>query len=194
MTTEATIAGRPIHGKISHYGSEPSHQKPLSEFLEALDALLAFPEVEAVRWHQYTPYFNDGEACEFSIYEAHVKFAGDDDSGESEDGFRDASGVYPPGYWETHERKHSTSQWNGVTRRYDYVVVAGDPNKAEASYKDLDYYVNGVLRKDIEAAHEAFNNAVGSGAHYVDLRKHFGDPAEVTATREGFDVEFYDHD
>lgn len=25
-----------------------------------------YPQVEAVRWTQYTPYFNDGDACEFS--------------------------------------------------------------------------------------------------------------------------------
>lgn len=28
------------------------------------------PEVKAVRWTQYTPYFNDGEACEFGVHAA----------------------------------------------------------------------------------------------------------------------------
>jgi hypothetical protein len=38
---------------------------------EGIQKLLApvfesFPNVKAVRWTQYTPYFNDGEPCEFS--------------------------------------------------------------------------------------------------------------------------------
>lgn len=26
-----------------------------------------YPTVRAVRWHQYTPYFNDGDACTFTV-------------------------------------------------------------------------------------------------------------------------------
>ncbi len=33
------------------------------------------PEVEAVRWTQYTPHFNDGDACEFSRNEFYVSGA-----------------------------------------------------------------------------------------------------------------------
>lgn len=28
-----------------------------------------FPDVEAVRWRQYTPYFNDGDPCTFSVHD-----------------------------------------------------------------------------------------------------------------------------
>lgn len=27
-----------------------------------------YPEVHAFRWYQYTPYFNDGDSCEFGVY------------------------------------------------------------------------------------------------------------------------------
>lgn len=27
-----------------------------------------YPELDTVSWNQYTPWFNDGEACEFSVY------------------------------------------------------------------------------------------------------------------------------
>jgi hypothetical protein len=30
------------------------------------------PEVKCVFWRQYTPYFNDGETCEFSCYAAYA--------------------------------------------------------------------------------------------------------------------------
>ena len=33
-----------------------------------------FPQIEAIRWTQYTPHFNDGDACVFSVNECYVKF------------------------------------------------------------------------------------------------------------------------
>lgn len=33
----------------------------------------AYPEVEAIKWQQYTPYFNDGEACYFGVCEPEIK-------------------------------------------------------------------------------------------------------------------------
>lgn len=29
------------------------------------------PEVLAIGWHQYTPYFNDGDTCEFNVHDLH---------------------------------------------------------------------------------------------------------------------------
>ena len=37
------------------------------------------PELESVFWHQYTPYFNDGESCEFSVHEPYFTLVGDVD-------------------------------------------------------------------------------------------------------------------
>lgn len=34
-----------------------------------LPYLAAQPKVKAVRWRQYTPWFNDGDTCEFSVRE-----------------------------------------------------------------------------------------------------------------------------
>lgn len=31
-----------------------------------------YPFVRGIAWTQYTPYFNDGEACEFGVHGAHV--------------------------------------------------------------------------------------------------------------------------
>jgi len=46
-----------------------------------------WPEVEGIRWTQYTPYFNDGDPCRFSVHTCYVKigdFGGDDDDGWKE--------------------------------------------------------------------------------------------------------------
>ena len=45
--------------------------------LEGFEALFeAHPELQAVRWTQYTPYFNDGESCEFSVHDFEFKAVG----------------------------------------------------------------------------------------------------------------------
>ncbi|UDL15302.1 hypothetical protein SEA_KUDEFRE_73 [Gordonia phage Kudefre] len=186
-----TLEGREIRGDISHYGSQGlPEQKPINELLIALDTLLAFPEVEAVRWEQYTPYFNDGDACEFGVREASLKFADglvdlNDPHIYSRDGFVEDS-MWPPNYWDTHADK----KYNWRTREYDPLPEG----KAESNYRDMGLYVDGVERKDIQEALDAFSSALEGGAHELALKKHFGDPAQVTATATGFDVEFYDHD
>lgn len=37
--------------------------------------LAANPEIRAIQWRQYTPYFNDGEPCEFSVNDVEYQFA-----------------------------------------------------------------------------------------------------------------------
>jgi len=45
--------------------------------LKALtDFMAEHPEVESLQWTQYTPYFNDGDACEFGVTEPEVKLSG----------------------------------------------------------------------------------------------------------------------
>jgi hypothetical protein len=39
---------------------------------------VAHPEIRAVGWTQYTPYFNDGEACVFSVGELRVSTRSED--------------------------------------------------------------------------------------------------------------------
>jgi len=43
-------------------------------FAEGAKAVFdAHPRLLAFRWTQYTPHFNDGEPCEFSVHECYVK-------------------------------------------------------------------------------------------------------------------------
>lgn len=47
----------------------------------------AHPELEAVKWTQYTPYFNDGEPCTFSVNEWSAKIKGVTLKYQDEEGF-----------------------------------------------------------------------------------------------------------
>lgn len=155
--------GRAIKGDITRYTDGIKAQDDPQEFLDALDKLLAKPGVEAVRWNQYTPYFNDGEACTFRIYGASVKLAGDDEEvGDYGDGYRDTYNLYEYG---------------------------------PGGYQDKVYIsVNGIDGRGVYEALNEFEGVLEGGSHYVVLNQKFGDPATVTATTAGFDVEFYDHD
>lgn len=54
----------------------------------------ACPEVHQIHWTQYTPYFNDGESCEFSVNEVCFVLTDDLEDGEWEDGFYEGSTLY----------------------------------------------------------------------------------------------------
>ena len=48
----------------------------------------ANPTVKSVVWQQYTPFFNDGDACEFGVYDFYYLLEGDSytgDNGNEED-------------------------------------------------------------------------------------------------------------
>lgn len=104
------------------------------------------PELIAVRWTQYTPYFNDGDACEFSVHEPQFKFtvAGCEDIGEEDD------------FEEVYTYKGCTTP---------------------------------QVKQDIAKAVQAIINGVDE----ADMETLFGDHVEVTATREGFQVDSYSH-
>lgn len=44
------------------------------------------PQVKAIKWAQYTPYFNDGDPCNFGVSEFGFFFEGDDLDGSHYDG------------------------------------------------------------------------------------------------------------
>lgn len=97
MTTaeERTILGRPVTGdQVARYRTK-AEQWEGERFLPLLDAALAAPNVEAVRWNAYTPTFNDGDPCTWTLDGFYLKFAdGDSEGGENEDGFVSGYDLY----------------------------------------------------------------------------------------------------
>lgn len=85
--------GKTIEGTVSHYSYRTvREQHDPQELMKILDALIALPEVHSVQWDQYTPYFNDGDPCYFSVNEARVLFTNyneeEDDEGDWGTGFQ----------------------------------------------------------------------------------------------------------
>ncbi len=120
------------------------------------------PGVTAVIWTQYTPYFNDGDTCEFSVGEPNFTNVKDLDDltrwgeyeGENENEWSES-----PWGFKYHAEKHGT--------KYDGI--------------DLDLI-------------EKFSHTIQSSEMEDVMKAMFGDHVRVVATREGFEVEEYDHD
>ncbi len=97
------------------------------------------PDVESIKWHQYTPYFNDGDVCEFGVNsDASIKLKDKDDFFGEYDNYTDKN-----------------PQTNKLIQNASELVAS--------------------IPDDI-------------------MLEVFGDHAEITANRDGFDVESYDHD
>lgn len=165
--TDTFKIDRPVSGDIILRDEPQVPQKTPQEFLSVVDELLALPGVTAIGWLQFTPHFNDGDACVFSVRE--INFRLDSEVfGDLNDG--DAWG-FP------HEEN-----WVSEYDIYSY------PERDNWRLKL--YEINGV---STEYLREAFTLWPQSAIEQV-AHANFGDHARVIATSEGFDVEYLEHD
>lgn len=131
----------------------------------------AYPEVKALRWHQYTPYFNDGDACYFGYYGAEVKL-GD-----------------TPIYYECPEHE-------GVVTTEP--AKCGKPKcgrQTEAVESEDEEFVDSYddsVSPSLKKALENFDSAMEDALDALEIA--FGDHSEVTATRDEIKVDEYEHD
>lgn len=163
------LLGRPIEGEINRYTTAPPPQDTPENFLKAVDAVLAVPGIEAVRWQQYTPSFNDGEACEFGVRNTQVKIVGDKIDEETDDDDYEES-EYGNGFRVTYD----LYDYTGSNRERKFIAVGEFDGKA------------------IYEALNAFEAVIEGGRHDTLLNDKFGDPADVIATKDGFTIEYYE--
>lgn len=141
-------------------------QRPLEEFTPLVQAVLDDELVTEFGWHQYTPYFNDGDECVFHAYSLWVRTVEDpswdevDDSEDLEIGCHHAL---------------SPRHWNPQLGRYE--DVQRDSAK-QATYDRC----------------KALGDAIEGGAFDEVLLDAFGDHADITVRRSGITVGFYQHD
>lgn len=109
----------------------------------------AYPELTAVRWRQYTPYFNDGDPCVFRLRDVLYKTSTDKVAGEEA---RDEEDDYYEGFSELPWRQEERSTLQDSLQTFE-------KNRVEDLYKDC-----------------------------------FGDHVTVTATRDGVEVQEYEHE
>lgn len=142
-----------------------------------------FPEITAIRWVQYTPYFNDGETCEFSVHEPVVtNLEGDDLADVTHYGEYDG------------EREDVYAEYGSAPRDAEFFCVTNvtgthyrtNAPRAPAIFDDRPV-------KDMDKLTSLLAQ-LQSGALEDLMKDTFGDHVVVTATRDGFDIDEHDHD
>lgn len=166
MTTN--FLGIPVQGDITR-GSDRVEQKPIEELQPILQAVLDDPTIVEFGWRQYTPYFNDGEPCEFGVNGTWVRTTADEDTDEDE-----------LEMWGHRSLGKVITEWGDVDPATKRRVVVSE------TYEGPD-------RARYDRC-KALEGAVEGGAFEHVLLDAFGDHANITVRRDGIQVEFYDHD
>jgi hypothetical protein len=130
------------------------------------------PGITGVVWTQYTPYFNDGDTCEFSVGEPTFTNAPVDELSENV-------------RWGEYEGD-TEGVWS--CDNVSYVLESDRPYFTETA--NMIRAAGGV---DAESC-DLFAKAIGSREMEDVMLAMFGDHSKVIATRDGFDVEEFDHD
>lgn len=125
------------------------------------------PEVYSIVWTQYTPYFNDGDSCEFTMGEVYflTKPQNEDDDDEDEPEDLEDSCLYGQIAY-----KRDGKSWASPPI---------PPQKLTEREKEL---INMM---------DKFLSIFQEETLFQDI---FGNHIQVTATRLGFDIEGYEHE
>lgn len=170
MTTDKNFLGMPVSGDITE-DSTRTDQKPIEELAPLFQALLDDPTIVEFGWRQYTPYFNDGEPCEFSVHGLWVRTTSEVETENEHFGVHDLFVDY----------HLSLGRY-----MYDYVGEGSERRYTRVGYEGPD-----EARFD---QCQELRRALESGAFDAVLLKTFGDHAMITVRSAGIEVEFYEHD
>jgi hypothetical protein len=84
MTTTRSFLGIPVEGDIVA-AEKRTKQRPIEELSPVMQAVLDDPHVVEFGWQQYTPYFNDGDPCVFSVHGAWLRTDADDPEADTDE-------------------------------------------------------------------------------------------------------------
>ena len=131
----------------------------------------ANPYVGSVIWTQYTPYFNDGEPCEFSRHD--FSFLPKLDAPPfSEDDEYEFDDPYDMNFF--------------VESKYDSAAYKKLQNDFMEQYGSITFYGTSKAIEEFKAVLNTIPDEVYEAA--------FGDGKKVIASIDGFETEHYDHD
>jgi hypothetical protein len=177
------VFGIPVSGKPMKNRRHQVNQRPLSDLREVFEALIADERVIEFGWSQYTPYFNDGDVCEFSVGDPWIRTIDDEDVDDRYD--LQINDTHPTlGHLEWRkmtDEEYALKVIEYKDRGWGTPYNRGHFSKPQGSkYPDL---LELAKRLDVDAA------------EYEDaMYDAFGDHAQVTVTKTGIQIDEYDHE
>jgi hypothetical protein len=164
------------------------------------DAFASFlkdnPGIQGFRWTQYTPYFNDGDACNFSVHDVYFKVAPGVEL-ELQDKHKQHVTVCSVHCDEADSYLSKGTKFcpscGTETAVEEYTDELGDEGDGYVSSWGLSYYYKDVNDDHpLRSAMKDINQAVQSASDVMQLV--FGDHSRITVDRAGIEIEEYDHD
>jgi len=145
------------------------------------------PVFKSFSWTQYTPYFNDGDSCEFSAYTDYVYI--DDEDEESD--FHNAQIDFK-------EVKQKEKTIKKLTLEIDELIKKGK-KEDDWEIKRNQNRIEKLNKLSLEDAEKRFNflkdiNDLLASVDQDTLETMFGDHAKVIVSKDEINVEHYDHD
>jgi|SRR5579885_2153123 len=144
-----------------------------------------YPEIRSVVWSQYTPYFNDGDTCTFSVHEFDVNLGTDETIKEDVEAKKAEMKVAADaGDYKKAQR---------LKDEVDRLMERLDGDEDDYSYGETLY----SLRKSKNPREVEIANAVRDLQRELPedvLESVFGDHVKIVATRKGFKVSDQEHD
>ena len=190
-------------------------KEALRDFFEQYDGV-----VHNLFWKQYTPYFNDGESCEFGVHDVFITLTSDIDDEDLEEG----SEVYGPddiiglkkkvAILESFNKdpiaaalEHQTNYIQKYKRDpFEADRRSGKTPKQKMTEWTPDYYSLEQRQKQLADAEHLVANYPTLRADYRDIatlisginedvmEAMFGDHVQVFCTKDGIEVDEYQHD
>lgn len=179
--SEREFAGVPIIGTLCASEQNSLEQYPAERLAAPLRAALAHPRFVAIHWHQYTPYFNDGEPCFFSVDDIYFRIL--DEGEESVDVDAERERLESEGTWRYMDDGESAWLHSG-----ELTMGKVRWNREVSAYEVLSPPPTGV-----DAITEVAE-LMSSGHFENALMGLFGDHADVLITRDKIVIEEYDHE
>lgn len=127
------------------------------------------PQLKAIVWVQYTPYFNDGEECYFSVGEPTFTNADGEDLDDV-----------------THYGEYDGDN-ESVWALETFVL------SSTSTYSEEEREKAALTPEQVKAAQD-FASVIQSNEFEDVMLAMFGDHVKVVATADGFQVDDYDHD
>lgn len=129
------------------------------------------PKIHMFSWVQYTPYFNDGEPCEFGVHEAYMLTKSGHHAWVNEsEGYYDLESYVPLEVdWDSYKASDYKNKTYVLTEYADEMTV----EEVTAAKKDLDAIMS--LPEEV-------------------FQALFDDHVKVTVTKDGIDTDEFSHD
>lgn len=171
VITRDSMLGVPITGEYNE-GLDWGVQLSPAEFAALLQPVMDDPEIVRFGWEQYTPFFNDGDTCEFSSHQPWFVTRADEVRLNGNLGDIDTYDYEVGSSYSPHpslgqvEPDHT---YHGTTREWIVNPKAGQ--------------YTGYSRATFDRC-VALSDAISGSSCYRVLLDAFGDHAEITFTRD----------